>query len=278
MLLGGHRTNPRARPKTKYPFWGVAYGLNNLNTTRYMRLSLKENAMSPKNSTPEHTSQADSAPEAPAAEPTVVKDRRFWGRQSKGQEQEGEAQEGQSEAATSAEGGHDERLAEIEALKIKLAANQAKLNATVVQYKDALDEFEGAKARLRRDVAKDVEVGKRNILVGLLEVIDNLERALGAATGKASSSDKDFGGFFDGVTMVRDQFVAKLSALGVTRVAILGEPFDPTHFEAISTVPVAEQGQHDTVVGVVRDAYLLGNETLRHGIVAVGKFSGDAAN
>lgn len=234
--------------------------------------------MSQKQSTPETDRRADASPEAHDAEPITVKDRRFWAKKAKTEGHDAPATPNDSEdESASADGPAPEvarHLATIEELRHKLADKEQRLNATVAQYKEALDEFEGAKARLRRDVTKDVEAGKRAILVGLLDVIDNLERALGAASANTGDKSADFTGFFDGVTMVRDQFIGKLQALGVGRVASLGQPFDPKHFEAISTVPVTDQKQHDTVVGVVRDAYLLGGETLRHGIVAVGKFAG----
>lgn len=152
-------------------------------------------------------------------------------------------------------------------LAVKLAHSEARLSATLAQYKEALDEFEGVKVRLKRDVGKEIDAGRRNILTALLEVLDNLERALEAATNTHGTKD----GFFAGVSMVRDQFVQKLEAMGVVRREALGKMFDPDHFEAISTVPVADAAQDGRVVGVVRDCYMLGQETLRHGMVAVGK-------
>ena len=206
----------------------------------------------------------------PAPEPIVVKDRRFWGKKAKSPSAAPEV-EADAGAAQAAEGPEHPSVATIAALTARLADKDARLNATVAQYKEALDEFEGAKARLRRDVAKDVEAGKKHILSGLLDVIDNLERALGAAGQQRADSDPDLAALREGVTMVRDQFVAKLRALGVTRIEAMGQPFNPLHFEAISTVPVTDAEQHDKVLGVVRDGYLLGHETLRHGMVAVGK-------
>lgn len=223
------------------------------------------------NDAPQH----EAAGSAQEAEPAVIKDRRFWNKKAKEKDAPGTfdqpelAVEDGTANSAEAKAHADAQEATIADLKQRLQDKEARLNATVAQYKEALDEFEGAKARLKRDVAKDVAQGKRAILVGLLEVIDNLERALAAAAPQERS--KDFQGFFEGVSMVRDQFVAKCAALGVSRAPSLGQPFDPLHFEAISTVPVTDAAQHDTVVGVVREAYLMDGETLRHGIVAVGK-------
>ena len=236
------------------------------------RRHTEETPMSTKHSDPLETPvEATSAPTDEAAEPIVVKDRRFWGKKAQTKPSDAEQPEAtptEEDPAALRDALNQQREANA-ALQIALQDKDARLNATVSQYKDALEEFENIKGRLRRDVAKDVAAGKRQILAGLLEVMDNLERALEAAQTNGETSS-----LFDGVVMVRDQFKAKLLALGVTRVAILGKPFDPAHFEAISTVPVQDEAQHNTVMGVVRDAYLLGDETLRHGIVAVGKYMG----
>lgn len=191
-------------------------------------------------------------------EPVIhVQDKRFWAR-DKG---EGE------EAADAA----PKKPTYVEELETKLAEKEQRLADTLKQYKEALDEFENAKARLRRDIGKEIEAGKRSILTDLLDVVDNLERAVG------SQGAKDVQSLLNGVTMVRDQFLAKLSGLGVTRFEALQAPFDPSRCEAVSIVPVADKAQDGLVVGVVRDCYLINGETLRHGMVAVGKGPEDKA-
>jgi molecular chaperone GrpE len=234
--------------------------------------------VSQKPTEPHADPQAAQPTPSPEAEPTIIKDRRFWGKKAKPSDK--------PEAPSPADAPYDETQPDviidevahahsqaISALTQQLADKDIRIAATRAQYKEALEEFEGAKARLKRDVAKDVEAGKKAILTGLLEVIDNLERALGAANAAAQPPSDDAKALHDGVTMVRDQFMSKLKALGVSRIEALGQTFDPTHFEAISIVPVTDEGQHDKVLGVVRDGYLLGHETLRHGMVAVGKMN-----
>ncbi len=85
---------------------------------------------------------------------------------------------------------------------------------------------------MRRDVARDVALGRRQILVELLDVLDNLDRALAAARETAGA-----GPLLQGVEMVRDQFLAKLEGFGVRRLPALGETFDPARHEAVSMLP-----------------------------------------
>lgn len=197
------------------------------------------------NDVPDAERDQDSA----EAEPTFnIRDKRFWARDGADDTDE-----------------TPKKPTYVEELERQLADKEARLQGTLVQYKEALDEFESAKGRLRRDVTKEIEAGKRAMLADLLDVVDNLERAITAPGTNATDS------LLAGVTMVRDQFLAKLQNLGVRRLDALGELFDPLHFEAVSIVPVSDPKQDGKVVGVVRDAYVMGDETLRHGMVAVGK-------
>ena len=198
-----------------------------------------------------------------------IKDRRFWSRnEAKGADAPAAAATADDQAPVAAPTTMVP-VAELVAAQEALAAKEARLQETLRQYKEALEEFERAKGRLRRDVDKEVAAGKRSLLADLLEVMDNLERALQATDGSASPDTALHGG----VSMVRDLFMAKLEGLGVRRLPALGQPFDPSHFEALSMVPVTDPAQDGQVVAVVRDAYLLGDEVLRHGMVAVGKKS-----
>jgi molecular chaperone GrpE len=71
--------------------------------------------------------------------------------------------------------------------------------------------------------------------------------------------------------MVRRQFLAKLEGLGVTRIDVTDQPFDPTIHEAVSSVPAASAEQDGLIVGTVRSGYRIGEDVLRPAAVAVAK-------
>jgi molecular chaperone GrpE len=154
----------------------------------------------------------------------------------------------------------------IEELEARIAAKDAEIQQLLAKYRGASDEFDQARARLRKEVTKDVERGRRQMLVSFLDVLDNLDRAL-TAVGDADAAATG-GGLVQGVALVRQQFLATLESFGVTRVDPMGMPFDPERHEAVSTVTAAgvPSGQ---VVGVVRPGYLIGDEVLRPAMVAV---------
>ncbi len=154
----------------------------------------------------------------------------------------------------------------VEELERRLADQQSQVQSYAAKYREAAQEFEQARVRLRREVSREVEREKRAILAGLLEVLDNLDRAIEAArTGALGSS------LLQGVELVRSQFLAKLEAHGVMRIEALGQPFDPALHEAVATVPVSNPAQENAVVAVVRPGYRIGDEVLRPATVAVGR-------
>jgi molecular chaperone GrpE len=150
----------------------------------------------------------------------------------------------------------------IEELEARLAAKEAELQQVLTRYRSASDEFDQARARLRKEVTKDVERGRRAMLASFLEVLDNLDRALAAA------GDRTDDPLVQGVSMVHQQFLTTLEGLNVVRINPLGEAFDPARHEAVTTV--AGSGEPDgTIVGVVRPGYSIGDEVLRPAMVAV---------
>jgi molecular chaperone GrpE len=181
-----------------------------------------------------------------------VTDRRWW---AKGEE-----------AASAAE---EPRLKPkyIEELEERLAAKDAELQQILSKYRGAAEEFDQARARLRKEVTKDVERGRRSMLVSFLEVLDNLDRALAVAGDRAGDP------LVQGVSLVRQQFLSTLEGLSVRRIDPLGQPFDPATHEAVSTVAASAAAPDGQVVGVVRPGYAIGDDVLRPAQVAVARSS-----
>lgn len=185
-------------------------------------------------------------------EPVDVKvvDRRWWARGSGG------------EAAAS----EPAKPTYVQDLEQRLAEKTEQLQVIAAQHRRALEEFDEVRARMRRDIARDVAIGRRQILVELLDVLDNLDRALAAARESGES-----GALLQGVEMVRQQFLMKLDGFGVKPIAALGQPFDPARHEAISTVATLVPEEDDRVAGVIKEGYMIGDELLRPAVVVVAR-------
>jgi molecular chaperone GrpE len=154
----------------------------------------------------------------------------------------------------------------VEELEARLAAKDAELQQILSKYRSASDEFDQARARLRKEVVKDVERGRRSMLVSFLEVLDNLDRALTAA-----GNDRAGDPFVQGVSIVRQQFLQTLEGLGVKRIDPAGQPFDPAQHEAVTTITAPPGVPDGQIIGVVRPGYVMGDEVLRPAQVAVAR-------
>jgi len=154
----------------------------------------------------------------------------------------------------------------VEELERQIAEKDKQVQEYLAKYRGAAAEFEEARLRLRREISKDIERSRRDILADLLEVVDNLDRALDAAR-QGGSVDS----VVEGVEMVRRQFLQKLEGFGVKRIESDRQRFDPTLHEAISSVPARSPDQDGFVVGTVRTGYRIGDDVLRPAAVAVAR-------
>jgi len=196
--------------------------------------------------------------EKPAEDTSVhVVDRRWWARKGEG-------------ASSDDVPRSSDKPTYVQELEQRLEAKDAELRDTIARYREASNEFEEMRARLRRDTSREAERSRRQVLADLLEVIDNLNLAIEAARDAPTAPS-----LLQGVEMVRAQFLAKLEAHGVTQIVSLRQPFDPERHEAATVVPVAESGLDGVVVGIIREGYAIGGEMLRPAMVAVGRFSNE---
>jgi molecular chaperone GrpE len=154
----------------------------------------------------------------------------------------------------------------LEDLEKQLAEKDKQIAEYLAKYRGAAAEFEEARLRLRREIGKDTERSRREILADLLDVVDNLDRAMESARAGGSLES-----LVEGVEMVRRQFLAKLESFGVKRIDVEQQRFDPALHEAISSVPASSPDQDGMVVGTVRSGYRIGDDVLRPAAVAVAK-------
>jgi molecular chaperone GrpE len=160
----------------------------------------------------------------------------------------------------------------VEDLERQLSDARTRIQELGTARRQSVEEFEQARLRMRREVGREVERGRRTILAELLDVLDNLDRAI-AASRDADQSTGSSGveQLLRGVELVRTQFLGKLEGYGVNRVPALGQPFDTARHEAVTTAHVEDAGQDGVVISVIREGYTIGDELLRPAAVVVGR-------
>jgi molecular chaperone GrpE len=192
-----------------------------------------------------------------------VVDRRWWARGPDGNNAAGDPHGDQA----------GQKPTFVEELERRATTAEKQAQEYLSKFRQASQEFEDARARMRKELAKDAERNRRDVLVSLLDVVDNLDRAIDAA----KTAGKDAGDpLLQGVEMVRQQFLAKLDGFGVKRIETLGAEFDPLLHEAVTSVPAPDASDEGRVLGVIAHGYRIGDEILRPALVAVGKTTASA--
>jgi molecular chaperone GrpE len=134
------------------------------------------------------------------------------------------------------------------------------------QYKDKylreLAEMENFRKRQERIGLERNQRYKRDLIEKVLEVMDNLDRAM----SYEDSMDRE--SLHQGLRMVQWQLNELLKAEGLTPVPTVGERFDPHMHEAVDKVPSSEHPE-GIVVEEVRKGYMMGSDLLRPARVMV---------
>ena len=151
----------------------------------------------------------------------------------------------------------------VEELRGRLAETEKRFEQRKAEM---LEEIARIRTRLQADHERRLAIEKRNIVLPLLEVLDNLERAIDAARrGEAP------GALLAGIEMTTSLFQTKLQALGVDPLEVLNRPFDPNLGQAIGTVPVDDPSKDGIVLDEIERGYLMEDELLRPAKVRVGR-------
>jgi len=150
----------------------------------------------------------------------------------------------------------------------ELLATKARTEERFEEMKTKLqEELERTKARLEADFERKVGLEKQEMILPLLEVLDNLERAL-----DAPAKDAGVERLRQGIELTANIFRAKLQALGIEAIPVLDQPFDPNLGQAVGMVQVGDLEQDGIVVEEVLRGYQMGDQLLRAAQVRVGRF------
>jgi len=177
-----------------------------------------------------------------------------------------EEQKGVASAAPEVDG-PDAKPVDWEQKAAELEAKLAELND---QYLRKAADFENFRKRVNREKQELTDFANQNLILDLLPVIDDFERAIKSVEScSALQSVQDFKSFYEGVTMIEKRLYTDLeNKWGLKRFDSEGQPFDPNRHEALQvekTVGIQEPlVKEDYVKG-----YLLKDRVIRFAKVKV---------
>jgi molecular chaperone GrpE len=126
-------------------------------------------------------------------------------------------------------------------------------------------ELENFRKRTQRDKEEFRLFTRKELLLEVLPVLDNLERALSHAGQNGETQ-----GLLQGVTMTVTQFRKVIEDIGARPIAAVGAPFDVNLHQAMAQLETAEQAP-GTVVSEFQRGYLLHDRLLRPALVVIAK-------
>ena len=118
-------------------------------------------------------------------------------------------------------------------------------------------DMENFRRRTRRESQEQLKFASLPLVTDLLEVIDNLDRAL-----QASQTDASASGLVDGVKMVSQQLSGVLEKHGCQKIESVGTPFDPNLHEALQMQPSSDYPS-GTVMAEIRTGFNLNGRVVR---------------
>ncbi len=143
------------------------------------------------------------------------------------------------------------------------------LAAEVAEWKDKFlrlqAEFDNYRKRTLREKMELVETGGKEVLLAMLPVRDDMQRAV-AAMAKTD----DVESVRQGVQLIAQKFTEALKQRGVTEIEVVGTPFDEEVAEAVARFAAGEE-QKGKVIDCVQTGYRLGERVLRFAKVVVGE-------
>ncbi len=152
-----------------------------------------------------------------------------------------------------------EKDAEIE----KLKAEKAELNDRFLRL---FSEFDNYKKRVSKEKLDLIATASEKVLVSLLPVIDDFERAI-AANEKADNIDS----IKEGFNLIYNKLLQMMKRFDVEEIQAKGEEFNTDFHEAVTHFPAQKEEDKGKVIDVTEKGYKLKDKVIRYAKVVVGQ-------
>jgi molecular chaperone GrpE len=154
-------------------------------------------------------------------------------------------------------------LAQVEELTAERDAALAKADENLVTAQRAAADYANLKRRSEADRERDLDRAREALLSRVVELADDFDLALEHLPPEARDNP-----WLEGIVAIDRKLRALLEREGVTPIAVLGQPFDPSEHEALSHV-TGSGAPDGEIVLEIRRGYRLRDRVLRPALVAV---------
>jgi molecular chaperone GrpE len=176
-----------------------------------------------------------------------------------GEEKKEHKDKGKGKSSTSKKRGRSKSEKEIEKLKEQIE----ELNDKYLRLYSEFDNYRKRTAKERIELQKSAS---KDLIVALLPVLDDFERAIKAFEEHNLSDEAK-----KGIELIYNKLMATLRQRGLEPMDAKGKDFDTDFHEAITEIPAPGDEMKGKVVDVIQRGYLLNGKVLRYAKVVVGK-------
>ncbi len=160
-----------------------------------------------------------------------------------------------------------EKLVEIiEEPKDEKAELQKKYDELNDKYLRLTAEFDNYRKRTLKEKMGLMKSAGEGILLNILPVVDNFERAL-----KSIEEAKEIGAVKDGIKLIYSSFADFLKQNGVKEISALEQNFNTDEHEALTKIPAPNKKLKGKIVDVIEKGYKLNDKVIRYSKVVVGE-------
>jgi molecular chaperone GrpE len=154
---------------------------------------------------------------------------------------------------------------EVEALRAEVERLQKEVEQERNQYLRTLADFQNFRRRQDEQRGEVAQFANRELILSLLPVLDNFERALAA-----SEQNKSYEALVGGVALTLRQLQEFLKRNGVEPIDAVGKDFDPNFHEAVMREEDSDKPEN-TVVEEMQRGYTMHSRVLRPSMVKVAR-------
>ncbi len=145
---------------------------------------------------------------------------------------------------------------------------EIKYNELNEKYLRLTAEFDNFRRRSLKEKMELIKSAGEDILLNILPVMDNFERAMKSMEG---NGEEEKNAVIEGVELIYSNFKDFLSQRGVKEIEAIGKEFDTDHHEAVTKIPAPEEDMKGKVIDVIEKGYVMHEKVIRFAKVVVGE-------
>ncbi len=139
-----------------------------------------------------------------------------------------------------------------------------KIKSEEEKYLRLFAEFENYKKRTTKERIDLYKTAGREVITGLIPVLEDFKRALNPETGKFDDAE--------GINLIYNKLSETLKSQGLVEIVTdIGEEFDSEKHEAISQIPAEKKEDKGRIIDIIEGGYSLGDQIIKFPKVVVAQ-------